>query len=110
MTRNSKQCPNWLASHKYDDWFYTRFKKSATDKQTDKALRKKGFRNCWHSSGMVRLYIRKIQHNADQWTKKYQKLVAFGWFCPGCKQVFLDVDLEKHKVGKFHGPHSVDDY
>ena len=123
MTKNPKQCPNYEACHKFEDWFYNRNKKKTDnvsfddrkkwdkvwaryEKKRDKALkifvRKKKIKQCGSSSQLIRIYFRKSTRRKNERYGTYQKLIPFGWYCSRCKTIFPEPDLEKKGIGYFH--------
>lgn len=124
MTKNPKQCPNYEACYKFEEWFYKRNHKETDnvsyddtkkwnqvwakyEKKKEEALKefaaKKKIKVCGSNSQLVRIYFRKSVRKKGEEYGTYQKLIPFGWYCPGCKTVFPESDLEKKGIGYFHG-------
>lgn len=123
MTKNPKQCPNYEACSKFEEWYYKRNKKEIDkvdwgDKNYDKIWNKynqkeaedlkkfaakKKFKVCGSSNQLIRIYFRKSVLKKGEEYKTYQKLIPFGWYCATCETVFLESDLKKKGIGYFHG-------
>ena len=122
MTKNPKQCPNYEACSKFEEWFYKRNKKETDeihwgDKNYDKVWKaynekeeaalkkfaaKKKFKVCGSSDQLIRIYFRKSVRKKEGYNT-YQKLIPFGWYCARCETVFPEPDLKKKGIGYFHG-------
>jgi len=124
MTKNALRCPNYLAIQKFNDWFHDRNNKQvdkvsfdeqkkwdrvwkAYNNKLDKAIksfvRRNKIKNCGYHGQLVRIYFKKVVRKES---KKYQGTFPFGWFCPGCKEIFLEKDLEKKGLGSFHSTYT----
>lgn len=121
MTRNAKQCENYVLCRKFTDKLKSP-KISLEDKAWDKAwkiyqkmedrklkqfVKKKGIIVCNSSNALVRLYIRKMTY-IEGGNKKYQKLEVFGWYCPSCLNIEIDTTIVGMKF-PFHSSWTTDD-